>query len=64
MSSSAIDKFTHRQNEDGTFDSICLSCFLTVANAGSELQLEIFERRHVCDEMMLRHFEAMRVETS
>ena len=27
-------KFTHRRNADGTFDSICLKCFIMVESVG------------------------------
>lgn len=64
MSSSAIDKYCHRRNEDGTFDSICRSCFLTVATTKNEDQLDMFERQHVCDISLLQHLASMRIETS
>jgi hypothetical protein len=41
--------FPHRMNRDGTFDSICPRCFVTVANAIHETDLARFERCHVCD---------------
>jgi hypothetical protein len=41
--------FPHRMNPDGTFDSICAKCFVTVANAIHETDLAHFERCHVCD---------------
>jgi hypothetical protein len=41
--------FPHRQNKNGTFDSICPKCFLTVANAIQEVDLVRFEKCHVCD---------------
>jgi hypothetical protein len=31
MNSRGSDEFAHRQNADGTFDSICLSCCLRFA---------------------------------
>jgi hypothetical protein len=51
MSSSALDRFCHRQNNDGTFDSICCSCFATIATTKDEHQLEAFEQRHDCVEL-------------
>jgi hypothetical protein len=56
MSSSAIDKFSHRQNEDGTVDSICHFCFATIATMESEDALDAFEKAHVCDENDLQLF--------
>lgn len=40
--------FVHRQNEDGTFDSICIGCFQTVALGMNEPDLEQLEGEHVC----------------
>lgn len=40
--------FTHRQNADGTFDSICHRCFRTVATVNSEDSLHAEELSHRC----------------
>ena len=50
MGTSSIQpiRFTHRENGDGTVDSICGSCFLVVARAFEEADLERLERRHEC----------------
>jgi len=40
--------FPHRRNRDGSFDSICLKCLLTIANAKNEADLATHDRRHVC----------------
>ena len=40
--------FPHRRNTDGSFDSICLKCLLTVANARNEADLAKHEQYHVC----------------
>ena len=40
--------FAHRHNADGTFDSICYHCFMTVATEGSELELIKAELDHDC----------------
>lgn len=42
-------EFVHRSNRNGTTDSICRSCFITVANAMWEAELERKERVHACD---------------
>ena len=42
------EDFAHRQNRDGTFDSICLHCYLTVATANSKENLADREKRHEC----------------
>ena len=41
-------RFTHRENADTTIESICGSCFLVVARAFEEADLERLERRHEC----------------
>ena len=38
----------HRRNDDGTWDSICLGCFKTIARAKSETELREQEFEHVC----------------
>jgi hypothetical protein len=42
-------KFPHRRNADGTYDSICNRCFATVASGAVETDLIQFEVRHVCE---------------
>jgi hypothetical protein len=44
-------KFAHRHNKDGSYDSICLYCFLTVATEVQEGQLSEPEQEHSCYEM-------------
>lgn len=47
--------FARRLNEDGTIDSICLCCFLTVATADARERLVESEERHQCaDDHLLR----------
>jgi hypothetical protein len=41
--------FTHRQNGDGTVDSICLHCFRTVGTAENIEGLDASEKHHICD---------------
>jgi hypothetical protein len=41
--------FPHRQNRDGSFDSICRRCLLTVANTRNEADLARYEQYHVCN---------------
>jgi hypothetical protein len=45
--------FPQRHNADGSYDSICPRCFLTVARHMTRLEIEIEERNHVCTEMDL-----------
>jgi len=41
-------QYAHRPNYDGTVDSICKLCFLTVARAYREVDLIQLEIRHIC----------------
>ncbi len=41
--------FPHRRNTDGSFDSICLKCLLTIAHERNEGDLAKYERYHVCN---------------
>jgi hypothetical protein len=41
--------FPHRRNRDGSFDSICLNCLVTIANARNEPDLAKFDKYHVCN---------------
>jgi hypothetical protein len=41
--------FSHRHNQDGTVDSICRQCFITVATSQCELELASQELRHICN---------------
>lgn len=48
MGAAPNEDYAHRQNEDGTFDSICVYCFRTIAAANREGDLAEDERRHTC----------------
>jgi hypothetical protein len=39
--------FVRRKNQDGSVDSICTRCYVTVAT-GSETELELAESTHQC----------------
>ncbi|MDT8068275.1 MAG: hypothetical protein ROO76_08925 [Terriglobia bacterium] len=41
-------EFQYRNNGDGTWDSICLRCFLTVGTARSIAELVDMEKAHNC----------------
>jgi hypothetical protein len=41
-------EFPHRTNQDGTIDSICPHCYLTVGRSTWEAELERIEAAHVC----------------
>src|SRR5512133_1301541 len=40
--------FSYRHNLDGTWDSICLHCFMTAASSPLEDELQILEQLHIC----------------
>jgi hypothetical protein len=45
--------FSHRQNRDESFDSICRTCWRTIANARIESELAKDEENHVCNPSIL-----------
>jgi hypothetical protein len=44
-------RFTHRQNSEGSWDSICMTCFGTAAHGRSEIDLLRSELVHICIEI-------------
>jgi hypothetical protein len=49
MADKLIAFYPHRRNKDGSYDSICLTCFVTVAFGKSEAELMGYDRQHVCE---------------
>ena len=45
----ANERFSHRRNKDGTIDSICARCYLTVGTAWNESELPKIEHSHTCN---------------
>lgn len=46
--------FSRTQNENGTFNTRCLYCFMTIASAvESTVALDALESRHLCPEQVL-----------
>lgn len=46
--------YSRTQNENGTFNTRCLYCFMTIASAVESTQeLDAFELRHMCPERVL-----------
>jgi hypothetical protein len=45
--------YPHRHNKDGSYDSICMTCFLTVSHAETETELLEQDTAHVCDVSLL-----------
>lgn len=52
--------FAHRHNRNGTIDSICKNCFLTVASSNWEFALEPKELAHSCDPAILEKYHGRR----
>jgi hypothetical protein len=50
--------YAHRCNTDGSFDSICLHCFQTIASAPIDAALAEHEMQHRCIGLNLKIFEA------
>ncbi|HUB50873.1 MAG TPA: hypothetical protein VL986_01815 [Terracidiphilus sp.] len=51
--------YSRTQNENGSFNTRCLYCFLTIASAiESERELEQVEANHFCPEKVLAQFNA------
>jgi hypothetical protein len=46
--------FPHRLNRDGSYDSICLRCLSTIANAKTSAELDAYDLKHDCGEFPLR----------
>lgn len=51
------DHFAHRANSDGTSDSICRHCFVTVCTSTWETDLADAERRHICDPVVVARWK-------
>jgi hypothetical protein len=45
--------YAHRHNRDGSIDSICKTCFATVAQVRDEFTLTQHERAHSCPAWIL-----------
>ena len=46
--------YNHTQNENGTYNTRCLFCFMTVASSvETEQELMLLESRHICPERAL-----------
>lgn len=53
--------FSHTQNDNGTFNTRCLYCFMTIASSVESLeQLERLETHHICPEKVLADLLARR----
>jgi hypothetical protein len=57
--SAAKPLFVHRINADGTIDSFCRKCFITVASSHWEAELERAEHKHECDKLQLAYVQSV-----
>lgn len=58
-----MKRFVHRENQDGTWDSICSVCLKTVAmSMRTEAILATAEVPHICDPVELSRLEAIRIQ--
>lgn len=51
--------FPHRVNSDGTIDSICDQCFVTVGTSVHESDLPQFEGTHACEPARLAYYRQL-----
>jgi hypothetical protein len=57
--------YSHTQNENGTYNTRCLYCFMTVASdVESDKEMERLEALHVCPEHALADLLARSVQKS
>jgi hypothetical protein len=49
MFSQRVVFYPHRRNSNDSFDSICLTCFATFANAKTEPELLEYDKNHICE---------------
>jgi len=53
--------YSRTQNENGSYNSRCLDCFLTIASCvATEKELEVREAHHICPEKVLADLLAQR----
>jgi hypothetical protein len=53
-------EFPHRMNKDGTIDSVCPRCFVTIGCSTWEADLDRMEAAHVCESSRLNSFNQHR----
>lgn len=57
---SIADVYSRTQNENGTYNTRCLYCFMTVASAvESDGELERLETGHICPEKALARLQEL-----
>jgi hypothetical protein len=51
--------YSRTQNENGTYNTRCLYCFMTIASAvETQQELDLLEARHLCPERALANLLA------
>ena len=45
--------FPRKRNKDGSYDSICLTCFATVGGCGPDGEPPQHDQHHICDSAFL-----------
>lgn len=56
-------KFSRTQNENGTFNTRCLYCFMTIASSVvTEFELDDVEIHHSCPERLLSELLALNAQ--
>jgi hypothetical protein len=46
--------YSHTQNDNGTYNTRCLYCFMTIASSvETEKEMAVLETRHICPERAL-----------
>jgi len=54
--------YSRTQNENGTYNTRCLDCFMTIASSvETEQELAGFEARHICPEKALASLLALEI---
>jgi len=53
-------QFPHRINRDGTIDSICSRCYVTIGTSTTEADLARLEAAHFCEPERFRYYEEQR----
>jgi hypothetical protein len=54
--------YSRTQNENGTYNTRCLYCFMTIASSvESDKELDELETRHICPERALSELMAMEI---
>ena len=54
--------YSRTQNENGTYNTRCLHCFMTIASAvETDEELDDREARHICPERALAELLAMEI---